>query len=475
MHPSKDGMPRRLAEVVGERAAPLVTVGGIGLVALAAAVAGAPPLLVVIVCTLPLVIGLGRQGTYPLLVCLLVARATLDTSGGSVVTIGIAVAITGLGMLALLSTSGVATPTALVVLVLFASAGAGAPSNGASNTYPEALRMVAGIAVVIIASQTSSRAGIDSIARSVQLIVLIPAVVAVYQYATGAGMLISGSMRAYGTLSHPNSAAMLFALANISTFVLVIRRRRGRWMNLALLALFLVAQAATGSIGGGGAMIAMVVMFLLAGSVRRADRLLLTAATLAVGAFVALSSDVATQRIDEFTNPQADKPTSLEWRFSAWADVLTAWRRHPVFGNGLGSTLARTIVPGNIPHNEYVRLLAEVGVVGFAAVLGLAVGVAVMFRRVARISREPVAAAFGLSVLAGTAINALASNTLLYSPSFYTTLFILGGCWRVLRQSTIPPPLPGGGTTRVLQLAGPPLTSAPVTDPVAVAGHRRQG
>jgi O-antigen ligase len=243
----------------------------------------------------------------------------------------------------------------------------------------------------------------------------------------------------FPSLAHPNSAAMLFALVNLVTFARVVQGGAGTVRQVALLALFLVAQASTGSLGGIAAMIVMILVYLFARPVRRADRIALTTAGLGIGAAILLSSRIGTERLTEFVQPAPNKENSFEWRVAAWGDVLAAWRRHVLLGNGLGSTLAETIVAGNIPHNEYVRLLAEVGLVGFLATIAIALAVAGSIARRAHRSARPQAAALALAALAGTAVNALAANTMLYSASFYVTMLIVGGCWRILRETPTDP------------------------------------
>jgi O-antigen ligase len=229
---------------------------------------------------------------------------------------------------------------------------------------------------------------------------------------------------------------MLFALANLVTFARVTRGGPGTVGRVALLALFLVAQASTGSVAGITAMTVMILVYLFARPVRRADRIALTTAGLGIGAVILLSSRIATARLTEFAQPAPNRENSFEWRVSAWGDVIDAWQDHVLLGNGLGSTLAETIVVGNIPHNEYVRLLAEIGLVGFLATIAIAIAVAVGIARRARTSIRPEAASLALAALSGTAVNALAANTMLYSASFYVTMLIVGGCWRILRETS---------------------------------------
>ena len=153
----------------------------------------------------------------------------------------------------------------------------------------------------------------------------------------------------------------------------------------------------------------------------------------ALGVYAASTSRIGAQRFEEYSGGNTEA-TSLEWRIHAWSSVLGAWRENPVLGNGVGSTQSPTILGGHIPHNEYVRLLAETGVVGLVVVVGLGLWVALRLRARMRLAQHPAAAAFGLAVVTGFAVNALAANTMLYSSSFYLALFAVGACWRIARE-----------------------------------------
>lgn len=441
------GRAERLGGTVADAAVPLLLVGGC-LVAVAALwLLGMPEPVVLAAAAAPLALLVGYRAPVAALVTLLVLRTLLDDVGNQAVTGGIAVAVIGLAALVAPRSTRWLAPAALVATCSFASAWAGAGTHGADTTYPEALRVLSAGAVVVVAAYGPTRLGLPGARGVVQLAGVVPAVMAVVQWATGTGPVNNGVMRSTGTLAHPNSAAALFALCVLVTFSVLVERRTGRALQLALLGTFLAALVSTGSIGGFTATLAMCVVYLFSRAVRRADRIALGVVGLAAVAYAAVASPVGAGRLEEYSGGSSDE-TSLEWRLQAWETVLAAWRRHVALGNGLGSTQANTILVGNIPHNEYVRLLAEIGVVGLAAVVVCAVLFARAIARRARTSQVPSAASLAHAVLAGTAVNALAANSMLYTSSFYLTLFLLASCWRATAS---PPPAP------------PPATALPGT------------
>ena len=211
--------------------------------------------------------------------------------------------------------------------------------------------------------------------------------------------------------------------------------------------LFLAAQLGTASIGGFATVLAMMLVYLLVEAGRRVHRIVLGLMALALAVVMALNSKVGAERLTEYTGGGSVDDTSLGWRFQAWEKVLAVWHEHPVFGNGLGATTSGIILH-TIPHNEYVRLLAEVGVVGFTATVLLAVWYAVAMIRRLRAGAPRAVCALALAVLAGAVVNALAANTILYTVSFMTSVYVLAACWRIARETPPPEPEPATGAPR---------------------------
>jgi len=79
--------------------------------------------------------------------------------------------------------------------------------------------------------------------------------------------------------------------------------------------------------------------------------------------------------MDAFTrifNPLPDKVyggESLFWRFEMWKELLPAFKDKPFWGFGAGTaanvSLLYTKFGWNIPHNDYLRILVENGLIGF--------------------------------------------------------------------------------------------------------------
>jgi O-antigen ligase len=120
---------------------------------------------------------------------------------------------------------------------------------------------------------------------------------------------------------------------------------------------------------------------------------------------------------------------SLDWRFFNWFELIKVWRDSPFFGHGLGSTI-EVVQPGrNLPHNEYVRYLVEIGVVGtLLALLGLLRGLRWLNHQRQRASAPAhmLAANLAWALVVFLLVQALAANTLLYTSSIYVGLTAIG-------------------------------------------------
>ena len=99
-------------------------------------------------------------------------------------------------------------------------------------------------------------------------------------------------------------------------------------------------------------------------------------------AFAALSPDVG-HRIDQLTSPNPNvigSESGVGWRWGQWADVAAMAGTNPITGIGPG-VVEQRLVNHQPPHNDYLKALVELGVVGLlaflaqlAALVGLAVG-----------------------------------------------------------------------------------------------------
>lgn len=396
--------------------------------------AGLSPVVVLVAAALPVAVAVGYRYSLPILVAVLVVRPLVDDAGLFAVTAGLGAALIGVGVLCALHDVRAALLLAATGVPLGIATLIGLDPWG-SAAYTEALRILAIVSVAAIALVTPTRITRAGAARVVQVAGLVPAAVAVYQALAGTGTSIGSVLRSSGTLAQANPAAHFFSLCAVASLVLVVEGRTRR-RDAASLAFFGVAMVTTGSIGGFATFVVALLVYL--GAVRGflSPPTLATAGALTVLAVAALLSPLGQGRLEEFQQtPGPGTPdNSVLWRFNAWSKIIAAWKESPILGLGLGATVEGGILPNNIGHNEYLYVLAEMGVVGLVLVLGaiaLYVGSLIRFHRQGA-SRLNLALA--LALLVGTAVNASNDNPAHFSPSMFVMVFLLATVWRISSQ-----------------------------------------
>jgi O-antigen ligase len=320
-------------------------------------------------------------------------------------------------------TLAVATWIGLWTLIMVAGEGASAVS------LREGVREASLLAVAVIVVNSRGVLNLDRCTRIVQLAGAVAGVVAIVQVATHTGMEVAGDIRSNGTFSHPNAAAVYFAVAALASLWRWLELGRER-LDAAFLGLFSLAAVATFSIGGVGGLLAALVVFALlrSGSARFRLALCLGVAGLALAfALTPIGANrIASETSTSFSGPSGAETNSLEWRVHKWRHLVEEWKDSPAVGHGLGWTVAQDDghpTNSQLPHNEYVRYLAETGAVGLGLLLaGLgALGWGLFRGR----GRGRAAGALGGALLAGLMVNAIAANTLLYTPAAYAAVAIL--------------------------------------------------
>jgi O-antigen ligase len=147
-------------------------------------------------------------------------------------------------------------------------------------------------------------------------------------------------------------------------------------------------------------------------------------AALVLAAFVFLPPERLIQRFSEFVSTDG---LPGEGRTGLWAETIPLVRAYPVFGCGLGGyetafwkfKVSGILVTDDFVHNDYLQLLAELGLVGFVIGAALAFSVVRMALRGAVKSSDPEAryiAVACIGALSAIALHSLADFNL-YIPS----------------------------------------------------------
>jgi O-antigen ligase len=293
----------------------------------------------------------------------------------------------------------------------------------------ELIRQLSIVAVAVLAANTARTYPGTRIVPIIVGTASVEAVVAVYQFATGKGF--EHTNRVWGTLSHPSTAAALFSVGLALALFEYYERRRRRYLLAAIL--LAVGLLGTRSLGGiAQAPVTLVAYGVFAGRLTRRARTtaLVGVAVLLLFVFTGFGSG----RIQELGRTTSLSQAShgittnaLDWRFYQWTLLLKDWRAKPVLGWGLGTTDSYITPQGNIPHNDFLRLLVETGVLGFI-VFGLCwvVLVRTLYHRMRRPGPAQSLQAITLAVVVGLTVNSLVNNVNFQTSTMYTTAALIG-------------------------------------------------
>lgn len=197
---------------------------------------------------------------------------------------------------------------------------------------------------------------------------LLPIFAAYMQLITGKGMLLDGGQyRIVGTFLHPNAFAsyLLILLIYSTTQILEKNSFISRKFLIALTLPAFICFIFTFS---RGAWIVFVVAMLFLGVLRH-RQLLGYLPVVLCGAFFMVPG--IRERIVNIFNPGYTHGRSgWDWRVETWGQISEMVHQKPLFGHGLGSVESFF---GVLTHNDYLRLLAEVGFVGLFAYFWLAI------------------------------------------------------------------------------------------------------
>ena len=369
-------------------------------------------------------------GAWPPLVALLSVRMYGDVSGSvghyaDLVVGALAVAVVVLALV--VPVSGRVRTTLVAVYVLLAASTFFASTRYGDLSWfvREWLRLASMCAIGVLALSAAQTVG--SIERYLRIAVMtagVPALIALAQFA-GVGHLSPGA-RAFATFSHPNAAGAVFTFALLGSLALALHtRRRADWY---LVVLFCAAIFTTRSLGALAAAV-IGVYALTHFRLQGVKRGLLLAGIVGAVAIFALTP-IGAERLSQLESTtsysaaaQGHVTNSLDWRFLNWHLLLGVWGQHQLFGTGASTTQQFVQPLGTLPHNEYVRVLVEGGVVG---ALVVAAGLLGLWRAVRRRASSSLVGSLGRAVLIAACVDALVDNLFNYTPAVYLAAVAIG-------------------------------------------------
>ncbi len=190
---------------------------------------------------------------------------------------------------------------------------------------------------------------------------------------------LNGVFRPAGFFQDPNLAADVFAIGILVTIFLVNFTAR-KWM-IYLQALLFIAVFLTLSRGALISLVGALVVFF--GLCKLLSFQIFTAFLKTI--FVACISFLIAWLIQADPSSTSgfsltERPESMQDRLDMWLSTWTLFKEYPLWGTGLGSfslrypavrALSETTSSGYYAHNDYLQLLAELGVFGFLCYVAL--------------------------------------------------------------------------------------------------------
>jgi O-antigen ligase len=204
---------------------------------------------------------------------------------------------------------------------------------------------------------------------------IIPMIFGFYQYITGKGILSSEfyRYRLNSTFTHPNMYAFYLVIIFFSIMYLYflekhINGKSDMIFKVCLSISVLIQLVFTYSRGSWiGTMVGLLVVALF---INKSRKWILISSLV----FIALFSPQIVSRILDLINPPSKNYiSSWEFRLEIWGALIkNAFIHKPFLGYGLGqSTFAAEKYSqfSNYPHNDYLRVLIEIGLAGLISFL----------------------------------------------------------------------------------------------------------
>lgn len=216
-------------------------------------------------------------------------------------------------------------------------------------------------------------------------------------------VLRSAHSKWHSSVAPSFAASCVWALA-VSMFAAIILSLSRMGFIATLSSLFLI-----GTLVLGTAQVRWV-----AGSRRRRWVAVGIVAALVLAAFVFLPPERLIQRFARFVSTDG---LNSDGRTGLWAETIPLIKAYPFFGCGLGGyetafsrfKISGVLVTDDFVHNDYLQLLAELGLVGFVIGAVLAFSVVRIAVSVAMKSSDPEARYFGVACLGALSTIALHS------------------------------------------------------------------
>jgi len=200
---------------------------------------------------------------------------------------------------------------------------------------------------------------------------LIPSFFALWQFYTDTGLTVPFEgiyNRIYGTFAHPNLLAYYLVLPLILSLFLFLSGKRKQINSLVyfLLSIFLVIILTLTFTRG--AWLSFIIIILIIGTLYYRSLLFASLIFMALAYFLI---GPINSRVNDLISNRSD--SSIEWRLNLWHDAKEYIKEKPLLGYGTG--VANDLIltrrgeefGSSDPHNDYLKITIENGLIGLLA------------------------------------------------------------------------------------------------------------
>ena len=242
----------------------------------------------------------------------------------------------------------------------------------------EWVRLFSVIVVYLMVFNFSRTTRYEKIINLLFLSLIIPLGVGFYQVILGKGKVIAEILRIPGSFVHPNPFAFyLVIFIGLTFWKFRFSKNKMPWFLLLLIESWMLITTFSLS---GVVMLGVLTVILITGEKTKYRLVLICFLVGFVLAFlftktgqIRIASLGQTRKINEILETRRVY-SSLDWRILNWHLLLSQWVKTPWVGYGLHTSIFINPMKlsaglGAGPHNDYLRFLVELGIIGFSLFL----------------------------------------------------------------------------------------------------------
>jgi len=234
-------------------------------------------------------------------------------------------------------------------------------------------RLMAPFVTYLIISDLLDARMVRRVIKAMYVSSVIPITYGIYEFFIGAGNQVTeGYVRVQSCFNHPAHFSMyLMFMFCLAYATLLSGRSKNSTLLTGYIGIILMLLIVTYTrISWLGTMVCFVYLSWVYGRRRYA----IMAAILGSVLLPIIGGEILSrmQDIEAFltSDDLLDRNNSMGWRFYFWSNLIDAWKESPWIGFGTGSSIVfgkELMGVWTSPHNGYLRVLYETGIIGFAA------------------------------------------------------------------------------------------------------------